>query len=209
MSEPINFIPFIVAAVVLAFTPGPSILYVMARTVTGGKVAGIASTLGAATGGLVHVAISAIGLSAVLFASAQAFTLVKYLGAAYLIYLGVRTLLQAQFSFRSVQVQASGGRRVFFEGALTEIFNVKTALFFLAFIPQFIDPSAALMPQFLLLGLICVLFNMLADFSIVLGTTRLLPFLDSSPRAARYMNTGAGGIMIGLGLFVAFANGRR
>lgn len=209
MSEPINFIPFIVAAVVLAFTPGPSILYVMARTVTGGKVAGIASTLGAATGGLVHVAISAIGLSAVLFASAQAFTLVKYLGAAYLIYLGVRTLLQAQFSFRSVQVQASGGRRVFVEGALTEIFNVKTALFFLAFIPQFIDPSAALMPQFLLLGLICVLFNMLADFSIVLGTTRLLPFLDSSPRAARYMNTGAGGIMIGLGLFVAFANGRR
>ena len=209
MPGPINFIPFFIAAAVLAFSPGPSILYVMARTVAGGRVAGVASTLGAATGGLVHVAISAIGLSAVLLASAEAFTLIKYLGAGYLIYLGVRTLQQAQFSVRPVRVQASGGRRVFLEGALTEIFNVKTALFFLAFIPQFVDQAAALMPQFLLLGLICVLFNMLADLTVVFGTTRLLPFLDNSPCATRYMNRGAGGIMIGLGLFVALAQGRR
>jgi len=209
VSEPINFIPFFLAAVVLAFTPGPSILYVMARTVAGGKADGFASTLGAATGGLAHVAISAVGLSAVLFASAEAFTLIKYLGAAYLVYLGVRTLLQTEFSMRTPRLRATGGRRVFFEGALTEIFNVKTALFFLAFIPQFIDQTATLMPQFLMLGLICVLFNMLADFTVVLGTTRLLPFLDNSPQAARYMNRGAGCIMISLGLFVAFAQGRR
>ncbi len=208
MPEPISLILFIIAAVVLAFSPRPSILYVMARTVAGGRVDGIASTLGAATGGLVHVAISAIGLSALLLASAEAFTLIKYLGAAYLVYLGVRTLQQAKFSMRQLPVQASGGRRVFLEGAFTEIFNVKTALFFLAFIPQFVDQNAALMPQFLLLGLICVLFNMLADFTVVFGTTRLLPFLDNSPRAARNMNRGAGGIMIGLGAFVAFDQAR-
>ena len=209
MLEPINLIPFFFAAVILAFTPGPSILYVMARTVAGGKVDGIASTLGAATGGLVHVAISAIGLSAVLLASAEAFILIKYLGAAYLIYLGVRTWQQAGFAMRSVGSQATGGRRVFLEGAFTEIFNVKTALFFLAFIPQFVDQTTALMPQFLVLGLICVLFNMLADFSVVLGTSRLLPFLHDSPKVARSMNRGAGGIMIGLGIFVACAQGRR
>lgn len=208
MPEPINLIPFFFAAMILAFTPGPSILYVMARTVAGGRVDGIASTLGAATGGLVHVAISAIGLSALLLASAEAFTLIKYLGAAYLVYLGVRTLQQVQLSMRPLHVQASGGRRVFFEGALTEIFNVKTALFFIAFIPQFIDQNTALLSQFLLLGLICVLFNMLADLTVVFGTTRLLPFLNNSPRAMRYMSRGAGGTMIGLGVFVAFAQGR-
>lgn len=209
MSETINFIPFFIAAVILAFTPGPSILYVMARTVAGGKTDGIASTLGAATGGLVHVTISAIGLSAVLLASAGAFTLIKYLGAAYLVFLGVRTLQQTHFSMRPISVRGSGGRRVFFEGALTEIFNVKTALFFLAFIPQFIDQDAALMPQFLLLGLICVLFNMLADFIVVFGTTRLLPLLENSPRAGRFVNMGAGSMMIGLGIYVALAHSRR
>lgn len=209
MSEPINFIPFFVAAVVLAFTPGPSILYVMARTVAGGRANGIASTLGAATGGLVHVAISAIGLSAVLFASVEAFTLIKYAGAAYLVYLGVRTLRQSQLSMRAISVQGSGGRRVFFEGALTEIFNVKTALFFLAFIPQFIDQNAALLPQFLLLGLICVLFNTLADLTVVSSTTRLMPLLEHSPRAGRFLNTGAGSMMIGLGVYVALAQVRR
>ena len=209
MHEPINFIPFFFAAVVLAITPGPSNLYIMARTAAGGKPDGFASVLGTAAGGLVHVAISAIGLSALLAASAYAFTMVKILGAAYLIYLGLRTLLQAGAPRDHLALRSSGSKRAFMEGLFTETFNVKVALFFLAFIPQFINPESASAPQFLLLGLVCVVLNMMADFAVVLGTTRLMPLLDNSPRTGRFLNVGAGSILIGLGVYVALAQSKR
>ena len=209
MHEPINFLPFFFAAVVLAITPGPSNLYIMARTAAGGKTDGFASVLGTTAGGLVHVAISAIGLSALLAASASAFAMIKILGAAYLIYLGLRTVLQAGAFRDHLVLRPSGSKRAFIEGLATECFNVKVALFFLAFIPQFINPETASAPQFLLLGLVCVALNMLADFAVVLGTTRLLPLLDNRPRTGRFLNTGAGSILIGLGLYVALEQGRQ
>ncbi len=209
MLEPINFIPFLIAASVLAITPGPSILYVMARTVAGGRTDGVASTLGTAAGGLVHVMISAIGLAAVLAASAEAFTLIKLLGAAYLIYLGFRTIREANVSMMQPRLKASGSRRAFWEGVLTETFNVKVALFFFAFIPQFINHTAATTPQFLLLGLICVGLNMLADLFVVFGTSRLLPLFNQHSRAESVFHYGSGGMLVGLGTYVALAQVRR
>lgn len=164
---------FMAAALVLAFTPGPGILYVMARTVSGGVVGGIASTLGTAVGGLVHVAVAAVGLSALLAASARGFLVVKYIGAAYLLFLGLRSLANAR-RMPGIPARAPhGSRPAFFEGVLTEALNVKAALFFLAFIPQFVDHRLPAAPQFALLGLICVLLNSAVDCLAVLLAARL------------------------------------
>lgn len=205
----IEFVPFLLAAVVLAVTPGPSILYVLARTVAGGRVDGLASTFGTAAGGLVHVLISAIGLSAILAASAQAFLLIKSLGVIYLVYLGVRTIRQGGLRLKAPSLQAAGGRRAFSEGLLTEALNVKVALFFMAFIPQFMDHTAAAAPQFVVLGLICVTMNMIADLLVVMSTSRLMPLLSSSPRANQCLSWGSGGMLIGLGAYVALSELKR
>ena len=201
-----NFSVFIFAAVVLAITPGPGMLYVLARTVSGGRADGIASTLGTGLGGLVHVFVAAVGLSTLLAASANAFLVVKYIGAAYLLFLGIRTILSARKQLAFEAVQASGARRAFFEGVLTEALNVKTALFFLAFIPQFVNHQAAAAPQFVALGLICVLLNTTVDFLVVLGTARLLPYLKRSPKPMKWMSYGSGVVLLGLGGYVALAD---
>jgi len=121
---------FLAAALVLALTPGPGIMYVMARTLSGGASDGIASTLGTAVGGLVHVAVAAAGLSALLAASAKAFLVVKYVGAIYLVFLGVRSILSARRASSIPSIRPHGAPRAFLEGILTEALNVKTALFF-------------------------------------------------------------------------------
>jgi threonine/homoserine/homoserine lactone efflux protein len=205
-----NISVFLTAAIVLAITPGPGILYVMARTLAGGKQDGIASTFGTAIGGLVHVVVAAVGLSAVLAASAQAFAVVKYVGAGYLIFLGVRTLLSAPSAQADLAAPRSAGmRRAFLEGILTETLNVKTALFFLAFIPQFVNRHHPAAPQFAVLGLICVLLNTTVDVFVVLLAARLMPYLRSSPRPARVMSYSSGTVMIGLGAYLALADSRR
>jgi threonine/homoserine/homoserine lactone efflux protein len=160
---------FLTAALVLALTPGPGIMYVMARTLSGGALDGIASSVGTAIGGMVHVAVAAVGLSALLAASAKAFLVVKYVGAIYLIFLGVRSILRARRVSSIPSIAPHGMRQALFEGILTEALNVKTALFFLAFIPQFIDHTLPMAPQFALLGLICVCLNTAVDFLVVLA----------------------------------------
>ena len=147
---------FLAAALILAFTPGPGIMYVMARTLSGGTSDGIASTLGTAVGGMVHVVVAAVGLSALLGASAQGFLIVKYIGAMYLVFLGVRSMLSARRTLGIPSVRPHGARQAFLEGILTEALNVKTALFFLAFIPQFVNHALPLATQFVILGLVCV-----------------------------------------------------
>ena len=143
-----TFWAFLVAAVVLAMTPGPGVAYVVARTVAGGRAEGLASCLGLALGGLVHVAAAVLGLSVLLAQSAWAFGVVKYLGAAYLVYLGVRMLWQrdavVHVRVQSPPVSPRGQRRAFAEGVVVEALNVKTALFFLAFLPQFTLPGPSL-----------------------------------------------------------------
>ena len=200
---------FLAAAFVLAFTPGPGIMYVMARTLSGGASDGIASTLGTAVGGMVHVAVAAVGLSALLAASANAFLVVKYVGAAYLIFLGVRSFLSAHRQSSIPSIRPHGARRAFFEGILTEALNVKTALFFLAFIPQFIDHAVPAAPQFALLGVLCVSLNTTVDFLVVLLASRLSEYFRNSPRPARYMSYGSGGVLVGLGTYVALSDSRR
>ena len=200
---------FLAAALVLALTPGPGIMYVMARTLSGGASDGIASTLGTAVGGLVHVAVAAAGLSALLAASAKAFLVVKYVGAIYLIFLGVRSILSARRAASIPSIRPHGAPRAFLEGILTEALNVKTALFFLAFIPQFVNHALPMAPQFALLGMLCVCLNTAVDFLVVLLASRLAGYFRSSPRPARYMSYGSGSVLVGLGTYVALTDSRR
>src|SRR5579863_9290970 len=134
-----KFFLFLAAAVLLAITPGPGIFYVLARTLAGGRKEGIQSTLGTFVGGLFHVCAAALGISAILAASAVAFHTVKYAGAAYLVWLGVR-MIRSRNTEMPAETSAPA-RNAFRQGILTEVLNPKTALFFLSFIPQYIAPE--------------------------------------------------------------------
>src|ERR1700679_2538714 len=155
MIDRAHFLIFLSAAVVLAVSRGRGMIYVLARSLRGGRAIGLASCLGTAAGGLVHVLAAGLGLSVILARSASAFLVVKYLGAAYLLYLGIRTLAARDSTFPTATVEQDAGRP-FWQGMLTEVLNPKTALFFLALIPQFINHTASVVPQFLLLGAISV-----------------------------------------------------
>ena len=200
-----SFIAFLITATVLAITPGPGIAYVVARTVAGGRAEGLASCIGTGLGGMLHVLAAAVGLSLVVAQSAIAFTSVKYLGAAYLVYLGVRMLMCRQADEAQQSVSAQGARRALMEGIVVEALNVKTALFFLAFLPQFVTPSEPLVPQLVLLGSICVALNTLVDVIAVLAAERLLDSGAARAARARLMTRVSGVTMIGLGVFLATA----
>ena len=200
-----TFIPFLLAALVLAITPGPGIAYVVARTVAGGRTEGLASCLGTGLGGLLHVLAAALGLSILVAQSAAAFTVVKYLGAAYLIYLGIRLLQREAAGFALPTVCARGTRRALVEGVIVEALNVKTALFFLAFLPQFTSPTAPLVPQLVLMGAICVGLNTLVDVVAVFAAARLIRSNTTRAARARLLNRASGITLIGLGSILALA----
>lgn len=204
-----SLLTFLFAALVLAITPGPGIAYVVARTVAGGRPEGLASCLGTALGGLVHVLAAALGLSLLIAQSAWAFTLVKYVGAAYLVYLGVRMLVRRSPADVLPTVRAQGARRAFREGILVEALNVKTALFFLAFLPQFTTVGSPLalqlVLQLVLLGSMCVALNTLVDVLAVFGAARLLASSTARAARARLLNRLAGGTMVLLGIVLASA----
>ncbi|MBU3737733.1 MAG: LysE family translocator [Rhodoferax sp.] len=200
-----SFLAFLLAAVLLAITPGPGIAYVMARTVAGGRAEGLASCLGTGLGGLLHVAAAALGLSVLIAQSATAFGLLKLLGAAYLVYLGVRLFVSRDVAPVVPGVAAQGARRALREGILVEALNVKTALFFLAFLPQFAQPGLPLAPQLVVLGCVCVLLNTLADVAAVFATQRLLRIGPGQLARARLLRRLSGSVMVGLGLFLALA----
>ena len=200
-----SFIAFLIAATVLAITPGPGIAYVVARTVAGGRAEGLASCIGTGLGGMLHVLAAAVGLSLVVAQSAIAFTLVKYLGAVYLVYLGVRMLMRRQADEAKQSVSAQGARRALMEGIVVEALNVKTALFFLAFLPQFVAAAEPLVPQLVLLGSICVALNTLVDVIAVLAAHRLLDSGAARAARARVMARVSGVTLIGLGVFLPTA----
>jgi threonine/homoserine/homoserine lactone efflux protein len=201
----VTFLAFLIAAVVLAMTPGPGIAYVVARTVAGGRSEGLASCLGTGLGGLLHVLAAALGLSLLVAQSAIAFNIVKYIGAAYLMYLGVRLLLQKEQAFKATPVAAQGVRRALFEGVAVEALNVKTALFFLAFLPQFVLPGEPLVPQLVLLGTVCVALNTLVDVIAVFAAHRLLRSGVARAARARLMTRLSGVTILGLGAYLALA----
>src|SRR5581483_2126472 len=132
---------FLVAGLGLVLIPGPNIIYIVTRSVDQGRRAGLVSALGVEMATLVHVTAAAFGLSALLLSSALAFSVVKYVGAAYLIYLGIRTLLTRDQHQETVVVEPKSLSHIFFQGVLVNLLNPKTALFFFAFLPQFVDPA--------------------------------------------------------------------
>jgi len=199
------FLTFLVAATLLAFTPGPGIAYVVARTASGGRAEGLASCVGTALGGMVHVLASAFGLSLALAQSALAFSVVKHVGAAYLVYLGIRLLLNGRSAEPPGPLAPQGVRRALRDGAVVEALNVKTAIFFLAFLPQFVDPAEHLVPQLLLLGSICVTLNTGVDVLAVFGASRLLASGPARAARERLLRRASGATMIGLGVYLAAA----
>jgi len=202
-----RFALFLAAAVLLAITPGPGIFYVLARSLAGGRREGVNSSLGTFVGGMFHVFAAALGISAILAASAVAFHTVKYAGAAYLVWMGVR-MIRSRNSEMSVNALASRSG-AFRQGIFTEVLNPKTALFFLSFIPQFIAPERGhVFLQFALLGLTSVVLNTSADLLVVLLAVPLERKLKSSVRFRRGQRVASGVGMIGLGVYVAVADAK-
>ena len=199
----LSLLAFAATALLLAMTPGPGMAYVVARTVAGGRREGFASCLGTCVGGLVHVAASALGLSLLIAQSALAFNVVKYIGAAYLFYLGIRMLLHRVQHAEAGAVVARGAGRAFLEGVIVEAMNVKTALFFLALLPQFTSPNGSLPLQLAALGTFCVLMNTLVDVGAVLGADRLLQSSALRAKRARLMTRISGCTMMTLGAVLA------
>lgn len=200
-----NVVLFVVAALAIAISPGPGIFYVAARTLAGGRGEGLASSFGTGLGGLVHVAAGAIGVSALVLASAEAFTLLKIAGAAYLVWLGIKTVREARIAI-DMRAEPTGARRAFREGIVVEALNPKTAAFFLAFLPQFVDPAAGpVWLQFLLLGLVSVILNTAADVAVVVVASRARSMAVARPALLRRLRQGAGLAIASLGLALLFA----
>lgn len=202
---------FVAAAVVLLITPGPAVLYIVTRSVEQGRLAGLVSALGIHVGTLVHVAAAAFGVSALLLSSALAFDIVKYLGAIYLVYIGVRKLMGWDQPSGGREVAPRSLRRLFGQGVVVNILNPKTALFFLAFLPQFVDVSkGAVGFQILVLGMIFVVLGVLSDglYAIAAGTAG--GWLKRDGRVLRAERYVGGTVFVGLGVTAALAgNGRK
>jgi len=196
---------FLTAALLLAVAPGPGMLYVLARSLAGGRREGVLSALGTFVGGMVHVLAAAAGVSVVLARSAVAFATVKYAGAAYLCFLGVRMILAAWRDKDELPTAAlPPPRNPFWQGIATEVLNPKTALFFLSFIPQFVNREAGhVFAQFLALGAVSVTLNTSADLVVTMFAGPLGNRIRSSARFRRAQRTATGGIMIGLGTYLA------
>lgn len=196
-----HYLLFLTAAGLLAITPGPGIFYVVSRTWASGRRDGLASSLGTMVGGLVHVIACVIGVSALIMASATAFVFLKLCGGLYLIYLGAQTFRAAS---RKQGLPAGEGARgsgpAFRQGIVVEATNPKTAAFFLAFIPQFIDVAAGHVPlQFLAMGIVCVALNTSADLVAVMAAARLHRRLLERPRMFQRLRQGSGLLMMSLG----------
>lgn len=197
---------FALASAALIAVPGPAVLYIVTRSIHQGRRAGVASVLGIETGALVHVAAAAVGLSAVLASSAFAFSVVKYAGAAYLIGLGLRTLLSGHDEKDATVATAVRLRRVFAQGVLVNAFNPKVALFFLAFLPQFIDTDAAHPAlQIGLFGFVFVAIALVLDLGWALAADAAGGLLRRSRRFLHVQRCVSGSVYVALGVATAFA----
>jgi threonine/homoserine/homoserine lactone efflux protein len=200
---------FLSAAMLLAIAPGPGMLYVLARTLAGGRREGLLSSLGTFLGGMVHVFAAAAGVSIILAKSAAAFATVKYLGALYLCFLGVRMIIDARKDSDIPVGEFSGRRSALWQGVMTEALNPKTALFFLSFIPQFVNrPSGHVFLQFVVLGMTSVTLNTAADVLVTLLAGPLGQRIRGSQRFRRRQRTLTGAFMIGLGTYVALGEAK-
>jgi threonine/homoserine/homoserine lactone efflux protein len=201
---------FLLTALGLLFIPGPAVLFIMTRSMDGGRRVGVISALGIGTADLIHTTAAAFGLSALLMTSALAFSVVKYLGAAYLIYLGIRTLLRRDEPHHMERAEPKTLPRMFFQGMAVELLNPKTALFFLAFLPQFVDATRGTVTlQFLLFGSVFAVLGLcsLTFYGLLAGTIATL--LKRNTRLQRTQRYVTGSIYIALGLTAAFVGSEK
>lgn len=195
---------FISVAAILVFMPGPNTLYIIARSIQQGRLAGFVSSLGVQIGTMVHMVAAALGLSALLLSSAVAFSVVKYAGAAYLIFLGLRTLL-AKEKIEKAKVKNAKLSRIFYQGVVVNVLNPKTTLFFFAFLPQFIEPRrGAVALQVILLGTILIFLGTLSDSLYALASGSIGNWLRGNLKFVRAQRYFAGSVYIGLGAATAF-----
>ena len=203
---------YFAAASLLAVTPGPGIFYVAARTLAGGRAEGVASSFGTGLGGMVHVLAGGLGVSAIVLASAELFTALKLIGAAYLVWLGFRTFQSARRDASAgldggPAAPPSGPRRAFREGVLVEALNPKTAAFFLAFVPQFVDPAGGQVAlQFVVLGFVSVALNTLADIVVAFAASGIRAGAAARLSLTRRLREASGAAMIALGIGLTMAN---
>ncbi len=199
---------FAAASLALAVVPGPAVLYIVAQSIPGGRRAGIVSAFGVSTGGLFHVAAAVIGLSAVIAASAEAFTVVKLLGAVYLVWLGARALLARDDRIGGRRVESTLGR-TYRRGVVVNVLNPKTALFFVAFLPQFVDRGSSTRGQLAVLGVVFVVIALTSDlvWALVAGSAGAV--LRRSRTFARIQRYVSGTIFVALGALAATAGRSR
>lgn len=199
---------YIIVVLGLFLIPGPAVLLTITRTVQNGRRGGIMAGLGIATGDFLHTLFATVGLSAILMTSALAFNVVKFAGAAYLLYLGIRAILSKPSEPQMPQVESAGSLKSYVSATVAELLNPKTALFFLAFLPQFIHHERGeAVGQFLVLGLIFVILSILYTTTIVLSVSTLGRVVKRTPwirRLSQWSGKFVGAIYIGLGLKVAF-----
>jgi threonine/homoserine/homoserine lactone efflux protein len=197
---------FFAASLLLLVTPGPAVTYIVSRSLAEGRRSGLVSTLGIACGGLVHVAFAALGLSALLASSAAAFTVVKYAGAAYLIVLGVRTLLARDEPAAETAIGERSLQRAFWQGVVVNVLNPKTALFFVAFLPQFADPArGSIAAQMAFLGLLFTGLAVCTDGTWALAAGSAGDWLKQHRGFVRSRRYVAASVYLSLGVATAFA----
>ena len=202
---------FIGSGLLLNVTPGPDTLYIVGRSTTQGLRAGVAAALGIGAGTLVHISAAALGLSAILATSAGAFTLIKLLGAAYLVYVGLALLFSSQTPLDAADAASivpAPLRTVFVQGFLTNVLNPKVALFFLAFLPQFVESGAASQPiAFLFLGLVFNVNGTLWNLLVAWSAARVTAGLRQRAAVVKWFNRCVGGIFVALGIRLALVRG--
>jgi len=199
---------FMVASAILAVTPGPGVLFILARSLTQGRRFGLASVAGVALGNLGNALGAALGLAALFAVSSLAFALAKYAGAAYLIYLGIQAIRSGAGRDAAVTLEPRSLRRIFRDGFLVALLNPKTTVFFAAFLPQFMDAGAPHMAQSVTLGALFVLIASVSDTIYALAASAIAPRIARSGRlrgAGRYL---AGGTFIGLGVLTALSSAK-
>jgi len=200
---------FMIASLALLLTPGPAVLYIVARSINQGRMAGIVSVLGVETANFFHASAAALGLSAILLSSALAFDIVKYLGAAYLIYLGIRKIVVREDRAKTEVGKEESLSRIYSQGFVVNLFNPKTALFFFAFLPQFVNTSNGnITLQIFLLGIIFVVMAIITDSAYAIISSLIANQLNANQNFARNQRYFTGLIYIGLGVVTAFTGSR-
>ena len=202
-----NLLLFISAGLLLNITPGPDMIYIATRSSAQGKKAGVLSALGIGAGAILHLIAAAFGLSAILMYSAEAYQIIKWVGAAYLIYLGIKTILSSNKKISTEKMNKDPLSKIFFQGAFTNILNPKVALFFLAFLPQFVDSSTGNITfQILLLGFIFNFNGTLINLMVALFFAKIGGLLNRSTRIQKIQSWFTGTVFIGLGVSLVLSN---